>query len=294
MDAGGCNSVCTSSANCKNGNVVKETYIRQCLKVFFDDSAAGLGFIGPYVLVTTSGNEVTSIDVARSPFSIVKPNGSEDAVRIMDDLRRIASDYGPNSSFMYSQIFLTWEQYKSFDLELLISVASALAAIFVIVFIFSGNFCTSILVLCMMGLVDLNLVALIWYWGLELNFITMVNLILAIGLAVDYSAHIAHAYNFSNADPSCKTNRERRISKVRGAFTKIGTSVFHGAFSTFLAIVTISASSSYVFRAFFKQWFGIIMFGMLHAFFLLPVLLSLFGPLKSSDKQATKASEPQV
>ena len=187
---------------------------------------------------------------------------------------------------MYSRIFLTWEQYKGFSIELLISIASALAAIFVIVFIFSGNVWTSLLVLCMMGLVDLNLVALIWYWGLELNFITMVNLIFAIGLAVDYSAHIAHAYNFSDADPSCKNNHERRVSKVRGAFTKIGTSVFHGAFSTFLAIITISASTSYVFRAFFKQWFGIILFGILHAFFLLPVLLSLIGPLKRADKSS--------
>lgn len=202
----------------------------------------------------------------------------------MDDLRKIASDYGPDTSFIYSSIFLTWEQYKGFTIELLISIVSALAAIFVVIFIFSGNLCTSILVLCMMGLVDLNLVALIWYWGLELNFITMVNLILALGLAVDYSAHIAHGYNQSKADSSCTTDHQRRVSKVRKAFAVIGTSVFHGAFSTFLAIVTISASSSYVFRAFFRQWFGIIVFGMLHAFFLLPVLLSIMGPLRSSDK----------
>ena len=50
------------------------------------------------------------------------------------------------------------------------------------------------------GLVDLNLLALIWFWGLELNFITMINLVLAIGLAVDYSAHIAHSYAQSRAD----------------------------------------------------------------------------------------------
>ena len=160
----------------------------------------------------------------------------------MECMREIASESGITSSFIYSRIFLTWEQYKGFNLELLISLASALAAIFLIVFIFSGNLCSSLMVLTMMGLVDLNLIALIWYWGLELNFISMVNLILATGLAVDYSAHLAHAYNFSVADASCRSNHERRVSKVRGAFTKIGTSVFHGAFSTFLAIVTISAS----------------------------------------------------
>ena len=112
----------------------------------------------------------------------------------------------------------------------------------------------------------------------------MVNLILAIGLAVDYSAHMAHAYNYSTAPSTCVTNRERRVAKVRSAFTKIGNSVFHGAFSTFVAISTISVSTSYVFQAFFRQWFGIILFGMLHAFFLLPVLLGLIGPLKHEDK----------
>ena len=136
-----------------------------------------------------------------------------------------------------------------------------------------------------MGLIDLNLLALIWYWGLELNFITMINLILAIGLAVDYSAHIAHAYNCSEAPEDEPSNIKRRKARVRLAFRKIGSSVFHGAFSTFLAIVTISASSSYIFRAFFKQWFAIILFGMLHGFFLLPVLLSLIGPLPSKKKQ---------
>lgn len=70
-------------------------------------------------------------------------------------------------------------------------------AIFLIVLLFSGSICSSLLVFINMGLIDLNLLAMIWYWDLELNFITMVNLILAIGLAVDYSAHIAHAYNCS-------------------------------------------------------------------------------------------------
>ena len=59
----------------------------------------------------------------------------------------------------------------------------------------------------------------------------------------------------------------------------MGTSVFHGAFSTFLAIVVLSPSKSYVFVTFFKMWFGIIVFGVANGFVLLPVLMSLCGPL---------------
>jgi len=59
----------------------------------------------------------------------------------------------------------------------------------------------------------------------------------------------------------------------------MGPSVFHGAFSTLLAIVVLSGSKSYMFTVFFKMWFGIIIFGVCNGFILLPVLLSLFGPL---------------
>mmetsp|Transcript_27376 Transcript_27376/g.41641 ORF Transcript_27376/g.41641 Transcript_27376/m.41641 type:complete len:87 (+) Transcript_27376:2527-2787(+) len=59
----------------------------------------------------------------------------------------------------------------------------------------------------------------------------------------------------------------------------MGSSVFHGSFSTFLAIVVLGPSASYIFQAFFKMWFGIIIFGVANGFILLPVMLSLCGPL---------------
>jgi hypothetical protein len=60
----------------------------------------------------------------------------------------------------------------------------------------------------------------------------------------------------------------------------MGSSVFHGALSTFLAIVALAPSSSYIFTTFFKMWFGIIIFGVANGFILLPVMLSICGPLK--------------
>ena len=65
----------------------------------------------------------------------------------------------------------------------------------------------------------------------------------------------------------------------------MGSSVFHGAASTFLAIIVLSPSSSYIFISFFKMWFGIIIFGVCNGFILLPVMLVLCGPLNKVDKQ---------
>ena len=69
----------------------------------------------------------------------------------------------------------------------------------------------------------------------------------------------------------------------------MGSSVFHGGFSTFLAISVLAGSKTYVFVVFYKMWFGIILFAMSNGFLLLPVVLSFIGPthvLGSSDKIA--------
>ena len=67
------------------------------------------------------------------------------------------------------------------------------------------------------------------------------------------------------------------------ALRKMGSSVFHGGFSTFLAILVLAPGSTYIFIVFFRCWFGIIFFGLANGFILLPVLLSLMGPTSTME-----------
>jgi len=99
-----------------------------------------------------------------------------------------------------------------------------------------------------------------------------------------------HAYlSTDNADPT-GVEKNPRIYKAKRAIATIGASVFHGAFSTFLAILAISPSKSYIFEVFFKLWFGIIIFGMGSGFILLPVLLSFIGPVGVDKPKSEEAS----
>lgn len=75
------------------------------------------------------------------------------------------------------------------------------------------------------------------------------------------------------------SNGDKRAYKASKALSSMGSSVFHGGFSTFLAIIALSDASSYIFVVFFRMWFGIIVFGMANGFLLLPVILSICGPL---------------
>jgi len=200
------------------------------------------------------------------------------------DVREITEASALQKTFSHSPRYNDYESYVVFEREAVLNITSALIAVLVLLMLFTANLTVSILVLVCVGLVDLFLTGLLTFWGLTLNSVSIVNFVIAIGLAVDYSAHIGHS--FLTVDPpeydkqgNELSDHEKRVFKARGAVGQMGPSVFHGAFSTFLAIVVLSRSKSYIFMMFFRMWFGIIIFGVANGFILLPVLLSLCGPL---------------
>jgi predicted RND superfamily exporter protein len=153
--------------------------------------------------------------------------------------------------------------------------------VYIITVILFADFLTSSLVLAMVGMIDVNIIGMFYFWDVTLNGITIIVIVISIGIAVDYNAHIAHAFKHATG-----TRNERVII----AFDTLGISVLHGAVSTFLAIVVLAFSGGYVFRIFFKSFFGIVLFGMTHGMILLPVLLSWVGPpsTASDDGESDK------
>lgn len=75
--------------------------------------------------------------------------------------------------------------------------------------------------------------------------ISMVILVISIGFAVDYSAHIVYA--FVNAVG--QTKNRRCIESV----VLVGTPLFHGAVANFMGIMLLGFSTSYILRIFFKM-----------------------------------------
>ena len=160
---------------------------------------------------------------------------------------------------------------------------SFLAVALVVSFI-TGSLPVTSLVMLAVILVDLFLLALIHYWDLTLNNIIIVQLVIGLGVSVDYSAHIAHTYLITDA-PSEMTKAQKRVYKARVAVSHMGSSVIHGGASTFIAVMVLSFAKSYIFVVFFKMWFGIVIFGMANGFILLPTILSLIGPVPDTAKK---------
>ena len=107
-------------------------------------------------------------------------------------------------------------------------------------------------------------------WGITLDTSAAVLLSVALGLAVDYSAHIAHAFMTITGK-----SKDERVQKT---IIEMGSAVFNGGFSTFLAFSILMISKSFVFKVFFKIFFLVVVFGLFHGLVFLPVVLSLIGP----------------
>lgn len=96
---------------------------------------------------------------------------------------------------------------------------SFLAVCLVILFITTSITATLLVALCV-ALVDLYLLALLHYWNLTFNTIVVLQIVIALGLAVDYSAHIAHCYLVVVPPPGlCKNDTEKREYKIKKALS---------------------------------------------------------------------------
>ena len=211
----------------------------------------------------------------------------------MEDIRAIEDKYGVDDTYFYSQFTMDFEQYVVLVGETALSIGLAICAVFCVVLFITGSVQITLLVVLAVILVDLFLLGLIHFWDLTMNNIIVVNLVIGLGLSVDYSAHIAHTYLIVNPPKECKTDNEKRMFKARVAISKMGSSVIHGGFSTFLAIIVLAAAKSYIFVVFFRLWFGIIVFGMSNGFILLPIILSFVGPVAIDENVTVELERRQ-
>ena len=206
-------------------------------------------------------------------------------------------EFGVDETFAYERHFLDCEIFVDFLQVCARSVAASIAAVFFVLLLFTGNLKISLLVTFSVSLVDLYLYALVHYWGENYNTVVFVNIVVAIGLSVDYSAHIAHSYLIArppnNSHYRGRNDRKRRF-KARLAMSQMGSSVFHGGFSTLLAILVLGMSESYLMTIFYKMWVGIMVFGLSNGFFLVPVVLSFVGPVEDDDLELKSKKRPKA
>jgi Niemann-Pick C1 protein len=206
-----------------------------------------------YVSFSEDGSEVEAIQVQSEYVRLTKLNAGElidDAdrkIEAMDDTRTMVDSWDDlPSAFPYSEKFLTIEGFKIIKRELFLNVGMAIAAVGVIVFFTLGSPVTSILITLNVAFCVIEILGFMYVIGIVIDSLSVINMVLAVGLSVDYSAHVGHCFMVKGGD-----DRNKRALE---ALADMGAAVLNGAISTFLAVVVLLFSSSYAFRVLSAQF----------------------------------------
>merc|ERR1719456_1552263 len=189
-----------------------------------------------------------------------------------EGINKVMGDSGEvgttSSAFPYSFEFLYWEEVGIIDAELGRNLAICGAVVIVMVGLMIPHPRIAVFVMLSILLSVADLVGFMYWWGVTISGISTIYVLISVGLAVDYSAHIAHMFVESTG-----TAPQRSIK----ALTRIGPSVFNAVLSTMAAVIIIGFSKSYIFRVFFKALFLTVLIGGALGLLFLPAILSLFG-----------------
>lgn len=218
----------------------------------------------------TCGQPAPAINMSMVQFTHRLMSGPKEQIPAMNRVKKILADANFSSRVFPMCIgYASWETDEVISEELYRNILLAILCVFITTWILLFNFGASLQVLGCVVLTLVNVGGFIHFWGLTIDTVSCTNIIISIGLCVDYSAHIAHAFMSSHG------TRDERVKK---ALSDIGPAVFNGGFSTFLAFVLLAGSKSHVFATFFKVFFLVVLFGLYNGLFVLPVALSFIGP----------------
>lgn len=169
--------------------------------------------------------------------------------------------------FPYSVFYVFFEQYLTIWKDSFLTIVYCIAGAIFFNLLASGfSFTTTFTVMFTAILVVVNMMGIMYIWDIPLNAVSNMNLIVSIGIAVEFCSHTAYAFMTSKCPP-----RDR----VEDAIQSVGATIITGITFTNIPIIVLAFSYTEVIEVFFfRMFFSIVTLSFLHGMIFYPVLLS--------------------
>ncbi|KAB7495176.1 Niemann-Pick C1 protein [Armadillidium nasatum] len=175
--------------------------------------------------------------------------------------------------FPYSIFYVYYEQYLDMWPVVGLSLSVSLISVFLVMLLVTGfDFRSTLINVVIIIMIVVDIMGLMVPWNIQLNAISLVNLVMAIGISVEFCSHLSHAFSLCPYDT--------KIERAKYSLIYTGSSVLSGITLTkFAGIIILAFASSQVITVFyFRMYLMIVLLGAAHGLILLPVLLSIIGP----------------
>lgn len=223
----------------------------------------------------------TDIRATTISFQYPKFHGPQEYIPAMNRAKNIIKSTnvttGDGYRSVWSKVFGNWVTDEIIAVEVERNIELALLCVMFCTVILITNLQMCVWVFLCVLLTIINVLGFMQRWGMTVDIVCCIGLELAIGLCVDYAAHVGHT--FLTVKEGSRT--ERALKTV----SSIGTAVLMGGGATLLSLSLLSMSKAYTFQSFFKIFLLVILFGLFNGLMFLPVALSLVGPGAHKPKE---------
>jgi Niemann-Pick C1 protein len=155
----------------------------------------------------------------------------DDFINALAAANRVAADLSAQTGarvYPYSLFYVFFDQYAHVGAILVQVMVLALGAVMLVTTVLLGSWQTAALVTATCALVVFNVMGTMGFWGINLNAISLVNLVISLGIAVEFTAHVARAFLGAGGGglpydhPSAAKDRDER---AWAALVDVGSSV---------------------------------------------------------------------
>ena len=144
-------------------------------------------------------------------------------------------------AMIFSVFYVFYEQYLTMWEDTFRMLCISVLSIFVITLLMTGlDFASSFIIMMTVVLILTNLGGLMYLWGISLNALSLVNLIVAIGISVEFCSHLSRAFAVSEG--------ATRVERASEALEKMGPSVLSGITLSDMGVVVLAFANSKIFQ----------------------------------------------
>uniref|UniRef100_A0A9J8AA72 SSD domain-containing protein n=1 Tax=Cyprinus carpio carpio TaxID=630221 RepID=A0A9J8AA72_CYPCA len=205
-------------------------------------------------------------------FTAALEKARELAHNITMTMRNVTGTSQDFEVFPYTVTYVYYEQYLTIVNEGLFNIGVCLLPTFVVCCILLGmDFRSGFLNLLTIVMITVDTVGVMTLWGIDFNAVSLINLVTAVGISVEFVSHLTRSFALSI--------RPTKVERAKEATANMGSAVFAGVAMTNLpGIVVLALAKAQLIQIFFFRLNLVItLLGMAHGLIFLPVLLSFFG-----------------